>query len=155
MDLLGSRGNCMEKGRKFNKILWWRFVEPSVYPRLSRPSLSNQIKNRRQAELNFYGSPSREEWKKPLFPWEKPSVLFFLFSWSDITDAIAEATLTTRGAAIVVFKHLVVPHREWSCLFWWNPWDLIWEKLCTVVNAERQIIFVSRLNCAMNFTYDT
>lgn len=33
-------------------------------------------------------------------------------------------------------------------------WDLISERICVVVNVERQIIFWSRLNCAMNYTYD-
>lgn len=32
------------------------------------------------------------------------------------------------------------------------PWDQISEKICIVVYGERQIIFRSRLNCAMSYT---
>ena len=34
------------------------------------------------------------------------------------------------------------------------PWDVVSEKICTAVNAKRQIFFdtVLYLNCAMNYT---
>ena len=41
-----------------------------------------------------------------------------------------------------------------SCCSTSAQWDLISEKLCIEVNGERKIIFRSRLNCAMNYTYD-
>lgn len=64
--------------------------------------------------------PETREEQKHLFHREKPSVPFFallsmkkkiLFSFA-ITEAIASSSLTSLGAATVLFKQLpVVPHR--------------------------------------------
>ncbi len=35
-----------------------------------------------------------------------------------------------------------------------DPWDLISERSCIVVNGEREIIFLSRLNCALILKHD-
>ena len=86
---------------------------------------------------------------------EKPSLLW-LVSWPTLLWLVTQLQ-TSHWASCACSGSTYGQHmyREpKSRPFRWTSWDLNSEKIWTVVNGEKQIIFWSRLNWAMDYKYD-